>query len=148
MNSSKWTPHSYNKLSVVILQRNATAPSSMVTRERLTSHDMTCLYASPFPNESMRDSRWHCVLDRDGLEGRELLETSIKWHIKAGGLQEWWSCGELPGACGVVALDDAAYGRLLWASGGNRTEKKNLNMAVGPECWVNDCSVISCEQFV
>jgi len=60
----------------------------MVTREHLMSHDMTCSYVSPFPNESKRESCWHCVLDRDGLEGRELLEKCVKWHVKASGLQE------------------------------------------------------------
>jgi len=53
----------------------------MVTRERLTSHDMTCLCPSRFPNESKRESHWHSVLDRNRLEGTELLEKCIKRQV-------------------------------------------------------------------
>jgi len=104
----------------------------MVTRERLTSECQTCLHISPFPNVSERDSRSRCVLGRDRLEGRVIgkvhkVEYKDKWTAGVTELRRASGC------VGVAALDDAAQGRLLWASGGNRTQKI-LNRAVGSEC--------------
>jgi hypothetical protein len=104
--------------SVMTLQWNTVAPSSMVTRERLTSEGQTCLYVSPFPNESERDSSSRYVSDRDGLEGRELLEKCIKWHLRKGK----WTAGvtELRRAPGCV-----------WRSGVGRRSEGTLAVGIG-----------------
>ena len=71
----------------------------------------------------MRETVAHAVFwAGKGLEGRVIgkvhkVEYKDKWTAGVTELRRASGC------VGVAALDDAAQGRLLWASGGNRTKK-------------------------